>query len=53
MDLNCIIVCVDYYDILAYTLSYNREHFNKVVVVTSPFDPKTRKVALDNDSTPL
>lgn len=53
MDLNCIIVCVDYYDILAYTLSYNREHFNRVVVVTSPFDPKTRKVALDNDSTPF
>jgi len=31
-----ILVCVDYSDLLAITLKYNRHHFSQVCVVTSP-----------------
>lgn len=51
--MNAVIVCVDFHDLLALTLSYNREHFDRVVVVTSPWDRFTRRVALDNDAVPF
>ena len=40
-----ILVSVDYADILAVTLAYNRHHFNDVMVVTSPEDHQTAIVA--------
>lgn len=46
--LRAILVCVDYSDLLAITLPYNRHHFSEVMVVTSFNDAATVKVALDN-----
>ena len=43
--MKAIIVSVDYSDILAITLPYNRHHFDEVLVVTSPKDVDTAKVA--------
>jgi hypothetical protein len=36
--MNAILVSVDYSDLLAITLPYNRHHFNRVMVVTRPND---------------
>jgi len=36
-----IIVCVDYSDFLGITLTYNRHHFEDVLVVTTPEDQNT------------
>lgn len=47
-NLNAIIVCVDFADLLAITLPYNRRHFDKVRVVTTADDEATRAVARDN-----
>jgi hypothetical protein len=46
--LRTIIVCVDYADLLAITLPYNRHHFSEVMIVTSFSDEATVKVASDN-----
>lgn len=43
--MNAIMVCVDYSDILAMTLPYNRHHFDRVMVVTSLTDSRTRDLA--------
>ncbi len=40
-----IIVSVDFADLLAITLPYNRHHFSEVVVVTSHADKQSQKVA--------
>ncbi len=47
--LKAIITCVDYGDILALTLPYNRHHFEKVVVVTTPGDRETIELAEANN----
>jgi hypothetical protein len=38
-------VCVDMADLLRITLPYNRHHFEEVVVITTPEDRETQKVA--------
>ena len=43
------IVCVDFADILALTLPWNRHHFSDVLVITSPGDVATRCVAMANN----
>jgi hypothetical protein len=48
--MNAILVCVDYGDLLNITLPYNRHHFDKVMVVTTPTDNETRRVARRNDA---
>ena len=44
-DLRAVLVCVDFADLLAVTLPYNRHHFKQVLVVTTPLDRETLKVA--------
>lgn len=46
--MKAILVSVDYADLLAITLPYNRHHFSEVMVVTTPEDTGTHKVAQDN-----
>ena len=48
--MNGITVCVDYSDLLALTLPYNRHHFKEFVVVTSLTDEKTVQVAQENQA---
>lgn len=43
--MRAILVSVDYSDLLAITLPYNRHHFDEVMVVTSPNDDKTKMIA--------
>lgn len=40
-----VLVSVEYGDLLAYTLPRNRPHFSRVIVVTSPDDHETIRVA--------
>lgn len=49
--LRAIMVSVDYSDLLAMTLPYNRHHFSEVMVVTTPEDVKTQEVAAANGAT--
>ena len=44
MRIEGVIVCVGYADFLAHTLPDNRGLFDKLVVVTTPFDRETQKV---------
>lgn len=39
-----VIVCVNYSDFLSHTLPQNKQHFNKLVVVTDTKDIKTKEV---------
>lgn len=48
--LRAIIVCVDYSDLLAVTLAYNRHHFAEVMIVTTPRDLSTVHVGLQNNA---
>lgn len=43
--MRAILVCVEYGDILNITLPYNRHHFEEVMVVTTPQDDETQRVA--------
>lgn len=45
MYTECVIACVDFGDFLATTLPWNREAFDRMVIVTSPEDEETKKVA--------
>lgn len=46
--LRAVIVSVDFGDLLALTLPYNRHHFEEVMVITTPGDTLTQKVAWAN-----
>lgn len=48
--MNAILVSVDYADLLAITLPYNRHHFDEVCIVTTPEDVQTQKVAREYNS---
>jgi hypothetical protein len=48
--MRAVIVCVDYADILAVTLPWNRHHFTEVMVVTASHDVETSRVADANDA---
>lgn len=45
--MNAAMVCVNYSDLLAVTLPYNRHHFEQVLVVTSPNDTATQELAVE------
>ncbi len=40
-----LVICVDFSDLLAITLPYNRHHFEEVLVVTTPADELSQSVA--------
>lgn len=42
--LNAILISVDYHGELSLTLPYNRHHFDRIMVVTSPADIKTQLI---------
>lgn len=42
IKLEGVIVCVDYSDFLAWTLPFNRDRFDNLIVVTTPGDTKTQ-----------
>jgi GTP:adenosylcobinamide-phosphate guanylyltransferase len=44
MKLEAVIVCVNYSDFLIHTLPQNKQHFDKVVVVTDMHDKETKNV---------
>lgn len=44
MKLECVIVCVGYADFLANTLPYNKELFDRTVVVTTADDKATQRI---------
>lgn len=48
-----ITVCVDYSDLLAITLPYNRHHFDFFCVVTAPQDERTIQFCRDNGTVDL
>jgi len=43
--LDAVLVCVDYSDLLQYTLPYNIAHFDRYVVVTTSYDAATQSLA--------
>jgi hypothetical protein len=44
MKIEAVTTCVDHADFLAHSLPINRQHFDKLIVVTSPEDKYTRRV---------
>lgn len=48
MNIEGIIICVNFSDYLAETLPRNRFFFNRVTVVTSPEDVDTQQIAMSN-----
>lgn len=48
MELRAILCCVDYADILALSLPWNRKHFSEVWVITTPDDSRTREICDQN-----
>jgi hypothetical protein len=51
--MRAILVSVDYADLLAVTLPYNRHHYDKVYVVTTQRDEETIDVCYRNGAEPL
>jgi len=47
--MKCVIICVNYADILQQTLPYNEHHFNEILVVTAPEDELTPVIAKDHN----
>lgn len=48
--MKAVIVSVDFGDLLEVTLPYNRHHWSEVLVVTTPSDQYTIRVARDNEA---
>ncbi len=48
--MRAFIVCVNYADLLAITLPYNRHHFSEVIAVTSSADTQTQAISRQNSA---
>jgi len=48
MHLEGLIICVDYGDILGITLPLNKDHFDDLLIITTPKDKKTKFVCESN-----
>lgn len=44
MKIEAVMVCVNYSDFLSHTLPYNKQHFDRMVVVTDLNDERTKKL---------
>jgi hypothetical protein len=44
VEVSCVLVCVDFADLLAVTLPANARHFRRIVVATTPEDAETQAV---------
>lgn len=44
MRIECVVVCVSYSDFLCWTLPTTKQHFDRMVVVTTPADKATQKL---------
>ena len=44
MKIEAVTVCVNYSDFLAHTLPHNKNHFDKIVIVTDTKDSETKRV---------
>lgn len=44
LKIEAVITCVNHADFLAHTLMMNRQHFDKIIVVTSPEDKDTPRI---------
>lgn len=53
MKISAVTVCVGYGDFLRESVAWNRHHFDKWVIVTSPDDTETREVCRQNRLTCL
>lgn len=48
-DVDAIVACVDFSDLLEVTLPWNRSRFRRLVVITTPIDESTQSIAKQND----
>jgi hypothetical protein len=48
-DVDAIVACVDFSDLLEVTLPWNRSRFRRLVVITTPTDESTQSIARQND----
>src|SRR4051812_13604369 len=53
MRIECVTVCVGYADFLAETIPFNRPHFDRWVIVTTPEDRDTRELCRRHGLTPV
>lgn len=44
LKIECVVICVNYWDFLTHTLCHNKQYFDKIVVVTDTEDVKTKNI---------
>ena len=49
MYIECVTICVNYADFLAHTLPHNKQHFDHLIVVTTPEDKDTQNICMHHN----